>query len=204
MRTIWKKAVLLGASALLLAAAVFYLTSAWYTKMVSVAGMEFSAAQWDFTASHTVDDMYINVYSYASLTTHKAAPGTAGYIPIVLSASESDSDVDFRITVDKSTMSEEFQQRFRFYYKTTEDGTETDFSDSSVEMTGTIPYRQSVTVHIYWEWLYEPTGEDVTEEQIAAFNEFDTKVGQNPALYVQDMNARIRIAGAQAAPQQTP
>ena len=201
------KLILLIISILLLAAVAIYATTAWFTKMVSVSGMEFSVAKWDFTANQTLEDMVINIYEYASLNHNLAAPGTAGYIPIQLSATKSDTDVDYYITVDKSSMSEEFQDRLFFYFLDS-DGNRHDFENEGNDLSGTLARGTTTTVIIYWEWIYEltfvvPEGGELTEDQeaaIEAHNEFDTKVGKNPALYAQYMNAKIKIAGSQVVP----
>ncbi|NCB52317.1 MAG: hypothetical protein EOM54_10600 [Clostridia bacterium] len=194
-------------SSMLLVSVLIYATTAWFTKMVSVSGMEFSVAQWDFTANQTLDDMTINVYEYASLNGHLAAPGTAGYIPVLLSATHSDTDVVYYITVDESSMSQEFQDRIFFYYIDS-GGVQRIFENDGNDMTGVIAHGTSTTITIYWEWIYElefhvPEGQELTEEQRQAIedhNEFDTRVGQNPSLYASYMNATVRIAGVQAQP----
>jgi hypothetical protein len=117
MKPLRRKLLMLIISFLLLIAAVIYATSAWYTKMVSVADMEFKVARWDFAANQQLDDMVLNIYEYSTLNNQLVAPGTAGYIPIQLTAEGSDTDIDYYITVDKSKMSEEFKKRIRIYYK---------------------------------------------------------------------------------------
>jgi hypothetical protein len=206
MKPLRRKLVMLILSFLLLAAAVIYATNAWYTKMVSVADMEFEVARWDFAANQQLDDMVLNIYEYSTLHDQLVAPGTAGYIPIQLTALESDTDVNYYITVDKSPMSEEFKKRIRIYYK---DGTgEHDFHNDGNDLSGVLIKGTETTVIIYWEWIYElntdENGNPLTAEQILANNEFDTEVGKNPELYVKDMNAIISIAGAQVKPSPSP
>jgi len=192
---------------MLLVSVLIYATTAWFTKMVSVSGMEFSVAQWDFAANQTLDDMIINVYEYASMNGHLAAPGTAGYIPILLSATHSDTDVEYYVTVDDSSMSQEFRDRIYFYYIDS-GGVQHVFENDGNDMTGVITRGTSTTITIYWEWIYElefnlPEGQELTEEQQQAIedhNEFDTRVGQNPSLYAVYMNATVRIAGVQVEP----
>lgn len=202
MKPVLKKGAMLGLSLLLLTAAAIYLTTAWYTKMVSVSGVEFKAAQWDFTANHTVDDMVINVYEYASLNEKLAAPGTAGWIPITLGATESDTDINFQISVDKSSMSEEFQARISFYYKNAA-GERQELGSAEQFLSGVIPHGGQTTANIYWEWLYEAPATVTDPQARTAWDEFDTQVGQNPALYVGDMSATLSIAGAQSVPVQS-
>jgi len=199
-----KRLIMLIISFLLLIAAAVYATTAWFTKMVSAADMEFTVAKWDFTANQELQDMVINIYEYGSLNGENlVAPGTAGYIPIQLSAENSDTAVDYYVTVDKSQMSPEFQRRINIYY-IGEDSVRHDFKNDGNDMRGTLPPHGLKTVIIYWEWIYElQAGSDgtPTQAEIDAFNEFDTEVGRNPELYAKYMNATIRIAGAQVKPE---
>jgi hypothetical protein len=199
------KLIMLIISFLLLAAVVVYMTTAWFTKMVSVTGMDFSVAKWDFTANQMLGDMIVNVYEYSSLSDKLAAPGTAGYIPLELSAEKSDTDLDYYVTVDKTSMSAEFQERIHFYYDAA-DGTRTEFLNAGNDMSGIITKGTTKTVYIYWVWDYEPSyansGSLTAEQQkeLDAYNEFDTEVGKKPTLYVKYMDATVKIAGAQVVP----
>lgn len=181
MKTIHKKVALLGLSCLLLIGVTVYITMAWYTRMVSTAGMEFEVAQWDFTANQMIDDFTVNIYQYSHVlqengVTQVAAPGTAGYIPITLSLGDSQVDIQYYITVDTSTMSEEFQDRIFFYY--TEEVDEDDTSSSTSkeliafeglgeDMTGIITLDEKTKlVYVYWEWIYEV---EPSEEAVLAY-----------------------------------
>ncbi len=201
--------MLLAASLLLLIAAGVYLTFGWYTKMTSVAAMEYDVAQWDFTANYSVDDLILNVYTYSNVNNNKAAPGTAGEIPVRLSAEQSQTDVNYIITLDKSTMSPEFQERIFFYsdaamtHMIVNTGEIT--SETQVDhLTGTIPHGGTSTVKIYWKWIYEyediPSGISPIEEDSESFDAFDTEVGKRPDLYEADMGATLRISGVQPTP----
>ncbi len=215
------KMVLLGISTVVLLAATIMFTVAWYTKMVSVSGLEFKTAQWDFTANYSVDEIAVNVYEYTTLTDEPdpvAAPGTKGYIPLRLSAFQSDTDIEFTLLLDRGNMSEDFQKRIFFYcyvdadgnILNTEEGTKvylhggpSDVGGTEptkpVPMTGTIKHGESTDVYIFWEWLYEaPTGSTTLEAE--AWDEFDSKVGNNPKLYKEQMNAKISVLGVQMKP----
>ncbi len=214
MNQLRKKFFLLGISCTLLIVVIVYMAVAWYTKMVSVSGMEFEVAQWDFNANQLLDDMKINVYQYSTISKANdpnpqlAAPGTAGYIPIKLSADYSETDVEYYITVDKTSMSEEFQKRIFFYYKDSS-GNMHEFENKGNDLSGIIKARETKTINIYWEWIYElkptPSGPEgsytaLQQEEIDANNAFDTEVGKNPTLYVPYMNATVKIAGVQVKP----
>ncbi len=217
LKQLFVKMVLLGITVIILLAATIMFTVAWYTKMVSVSGLEFKTAEWDFTANYAVDDIAVNVYEYTSIRSDPepmAAPGTKGYIPIKLSAWQSDTDITFTLLLDRTSMSEEFQRRIFFYYYVDEEGniltTETGtkvYLDGSPEnpeleqvpMVGNIEHGSSTVIMIFWEWLYEaPDGS--TEAQISEWDKFDTAVGKNPALYKEDMNAKISVLGVQVEP----
>ena len=208
MRMIEQKFILLVLSLTLLVAVTFYATQAWFTKMTSVSGLRFDVAQWDFAANQLVDDRIVNVYQYASLANQVAAPGTAGIIPIELSATDSQTDIDYYITVDKSSMGEEFQDRIFFYFKD-ETGLQKEFLNEGEDLAGTLLRGQTKVITIYWKWIYEleliPEGQydAYTPEQLSIMAEhhrYDTLVGKNPALFATLMNARVLIAGAQVQP----
>lgn len=209
MRLLEQKFILLILSAILLVAITIYATQAWFTKMTSVSGLRFDVAQWDFAANHLVDDRIINVYQYATLANQVAAPGTAGFIPIELSALDSETDIDYYVTVDKSSMGKEFQDRIFFYYKDETTNLQKPFLNEGGDLAGTLLRGQTKEITIYWEWIYElkpvPEGENgaYTAEQLAIMAEhdrYDTLVGKNPALFATLMNARVLIAGAQVQP----
>ncbi len=215
------KVVLLGVSLAVVLAMCVYMTVAWYTKMVSVTGLEFKVAEWDFTANYAGDDIIVNVYEYSTInwseTEQLAAPGTAGYIPLKLGAWQSDTDVQFTLLMDRSTMSEDFQKRIFFYcwgdadgniLNQEEEGARKIYLQGSPEnptdttqhvMTGYVNRSGETEVRVFWEWVYTaPTGS--TPEQIETWDEFDTQVGKNPKIYKYDMNAKITIAGVQVEP----
>ncbi len=201
MNNIKKKGILLAVSILLLLVVGIYFTLAWYTKMTSVGGMNFNVAKWDFDANYSIGDLYLNVYSYTHVNGGLAAPGTSGEMPILLSAEDSDTDISFLITIDKTTMSNEFQERIYFY----KDKEMQQMITPDSTITGIIDAGGTTTVKIYWKWIYEfsdiPTGYGTIENETAAlFNEFDTAVGKRPDLYESKMNAAIRISGLQTDP----
>ncbi len=217
-KQVYMKAILMGIALLLLVAALIFFTAAWYTKMVSTAGIDLQAAKWDYTANHTIDDVMVNVYEYGTLENNRAAPGTEGWIPILLGARQAETNIKFTLTVDRSTMSQEFRDRIFFYYydeeidpyKTTKiyfGGSPSQPANTDiVEMRGEIPRGGTESVTVYWEWVYEATdilGEEATQQQITAWDEFDTKVGKNPELYATDMSAKVVIAGVEVRPAKT-
>ena len=164
MKELHKKAIMLGIAFLLLVSVLLYLSYAWYTKMTSVTHLEFQTADWNMNANENIDNFTVNVYRYPPIQNGVgdiAAPGTSGYVPIVLSAKRSDSDADYVISVNKGTMSEEFQKRIYFYTSATDFSSATEFvftttaeRDKNV-VTGTVLAGASNTEYIYWHWVYD-------------------------------------------------
>lgn len=215
MTQVKKRLLLLGVSCLLLVVITVFITVAWYTRMVSTAGMEFEVAQWEFSANEMIDDFTVNIYQYSHVlqdsagNTMVAAPGTAGYIPITLSLGDSEVDIEYYVTVDKTSMSDEFQERIFFYYLDENDEeAKLQLFNGVDDLTGIITLTEKTEeINIYWEWVYEvttaPDGEAYTQTEIDANNEFDTKVGKNPDDYESDMIATVQIYGVQVEPDST-
>lgn len=224
-KQLWTKGIVALSTLVLVIAVVIAATTAWFTKMTNVAGMEFSIAQWDFKANYQMDDFFVNVYEYYSLTENRAAPGTAGEIPIKLTASGSDTDVKYVIRVDRSGMEPEFQKRIFFYYMAGE--TRKYFTDVNV-LEGTLGRESSEVVTLYWEWVYEleygrtkthqpgdrieflPAEGDTgySDQDLVSVsynvhesNEFDTRVGLNPGQYASQIIATVKIFGYQVEPE---
>ncbi len=224
LKALSQKMVLLGVSLIILLGMLVYFSAAWYTKMVSVSGMKFEAAQWEFAANMSISDFNIRVYEYASLKTERASPGTGGWIPIELSAEESETDVKYTIMVDKTTMSKDFQKRIYFYYhEKNADGTDKLGADGkpirvylcgspenpaaeALALEGKLTRGTKETVMLYWEWVYAPQGpyadsNNTLYEAPEKWDEFDTNVGKNPELYESDMVAKVTIAGVEVKPE---
>jgi len=218
-----KKGILLAASFLLLMAAGVYMAFAWYTKVTSASDMMFDAARWEYSANYAVDSFALGVYTspvtdatgtFQAVVDGKAAPGTSGYSPVVLSAANSDAAVGYVLKVDKSTMSPEFQERIYFYQDeamTEPAGKDWGGEDRESDIiTGIIPAGSEKTVYIYWKWVYDlaeledmEDGIRTTEQTAEQFDEFDTQVGKNPEKYEPDMRAQILITGSQVQPEET-
>lgn len=201
MNNLKKKGILLVVSILLLIAAGVYFTLAWYTKMTSVGDLEFDVARWDYSANYSLSDYTVNVYTYSQLNNKKAAPGTAGVVPFLLSAEESDADIKIRLTIDKSTMSPEFQERIFFY----SDPDMTEMLTADTPIIAIVKRGETLGVPVYWKWIYEfddiPEGYATVEDETAeSFDVFDTQVGKRPDLYEPQMNATATIMGLQAEP----
>lgn len=170
-----RKSLMLVFSVVLLAVAVVYFAYAWYTKMASVSSLQFDAAQWDYRANYQSGEVYVNVYKYSNVENQKVAPGTEGYIPVKLSATESDTDISFQLTVIKDSLSAMFGERLIFYYRNGDTNpayrkgynAATDkysggyTADSLIEfdddhlLENTIKFGQEKQVTFYWRWVYD-------------------------------------------------
>ncbi len=205
LKVVTAKMILLGLTLVLLISCLVYFTAAWYTKMVSVSGLKFEAAKWDFSANFAIDDFKINVYQYSSITQDKVAPGTGGVIPISLAAYQSETNISYMIAVKRDTMHEKFKERIFFYYldasgnKVYFDGSPSNPKADSRTMVGEIARGEEAKVNIYWEWVYEaPVGSSAAV--ILEWDEFDTEVGKNPELWSNQMNAEVSIIGEETRP----
>jgi len=223
IKEIRKKGILLVVSLILLLAAGMYMAFAWYTKMTSASEMTFDTAKWEYSANFSSDPIIINIYNSpvsledgttgVAVVSGKAAPGTEGYAPVVLSAGNSDVAVGYTISVDKSLMSDEFKERIYFFQDaamTTPAGDS--WGDASgngrTVMTGTLQPGETKTVILYWRWVYDSAevsqiagGRRTTTATAAEFDAFDTKVGMNPDHYEKDMVAQVLISGTQVQPE---
>ena len=211
MKVLAEKSILLIISIILLVLVIVMLTYAWFTRMTSVTDLQFDVARWDFSANYLEDDISLNVYRYTEVDNENGtlvAPGTSGEIPILLSAENSDTDIEYTIHVDKSYMSEEFQERLYFYedeemtkmivYNVTPKG------DEVSNVTGEIKAGGTKLVKVYWKWIYEfddiPEGYEIQGETEDTFDAFDTAVGIRPDLYESQMVAVLKISGIQMEP----
>lgn len=171
MKELRKKAAMLIISTVLLISTVLYAAFAWYTKNTSVAGMDFKTAKWDVSANYQLDSFTVNVYEYNTIGEEPyAAPGVWGFIPIEMRADGSNTDVVYTITLDKSSLSKEFQDRLYFYYYSGEGNPPENYalpalSDlkelvasgaDKTSIIGTVEFGKEFNVEcIYWHWLYD-------------------------------------------------
>ena len=151
----------------LLVSVIIIGTVAWYTRVSNVTGMTMDVAKFDFNANYTTsDDVFlIDVGGYLSSTIApgKAAPGTKGVIPIRMSSGDSETAVSYSLNLDFTEMADEFQNRLRFYYYTSDNALHVidpaTATQTSSAITGTLAAtgQDGATKYeyIYWEWVYE-------------------------------------------------
>ena len=222
IKDIRKKGILLVASLLLLLAAGVYMAYAWYTKNTSASDMSFNAARWEYSANFSTEPIELNICSmpvkYAdgsegiSIVEGKAAPGTEGFAPIVLSAGESEIAVGYSLSVDKSLMSDEFKERIYFFQdeemtQPAGDNWGDTGGNGRTVITGILEPGETKTIIIYWRWVYDAAeiqntagGKRYTSMSSQEFDAFDTMVGSNPERYKADMVAQVLISGTQVEP----
>jgi len=146
--------------------------AAWYTRISVVNQISVDAAKFDFKANYTSDNFIIRAEDYTNVYgENKAAPGTAGVIPILVSAGDSNVDVNYILSLNTSGMDEAFKKRIRFFYipfdkkdLAFQDGVydpsyEKEF-DSANTIKGTLKGSANGTgenhyEYIYWEWVYD-------------------------------------------------
>lgn len=174
MSKLKKEIILVLISGCLLVSLLFYMTYAWYTKVVSVQNMDFVVAEWDFNANHGNGKIAVNVYDYLNVKETKVAPGTEGCIPVQLCVSAAaQTDVVYALQIDTSGMDDRFKQRIHFYYyKSDADNgfqytaasnpTKVEFDDDNY-INGTLhvisglngtPETEKI-VYVYWRWFYD-------------------------------------------------
>lgn len=178
-----KKAILSGASALLVIILILGAVLAWYTRLTNVTGMTFDAATFDVTASYLSESKILNPFNYSEVENGLSAPGVQGYVPIAITTTtDGEVEIQYRLNIDTGAMASEFQERIRFYYYTKdEDGTyvEHDLGFGEDDIMGTLSLEadqdsdgnRTVIEHVYWEWIYEG---DISTVLISPDDEYDS------------------------------
>ena len=110
-----------------------------------------NSLSWSFKAGATTSSVDTKNFT---ITISDAQPGTSGTIPINLSASGSDVDVDYTIGI-KMTSNPNTALNFK---KENSSGTTITLGDSA--LTGTLIKNTSTTVNLYWEWPYGTTADN--------------------------------------------
>ena len=157
-----RRGLALGAALALLIGVLVAGTVAWYTQLSNITGMTLNAAKIDIRANYASNTVIINANEYLNVDNNKAAPGTKGVIPLRVDAEGSETAVDYSISLNFSSMADEFKNRIRFYYYKTENGTtsEVTIDPATAAATDSAIFgevaKQGVNFeYIYWEWVYE-------------------------------------------------
>ena len=157
-----RRGLALGAALALLVGVLIAGTVAWYTQLSNITGMTMNAAKIDIRANYVADTVIINAGDYLNVSENKAAPGTKGVIPIRLDAEGSEVDVDYTVSLNFSSMADEFKNRIRFYYYKEVDGTTYEVTvdpataaATASAISGKVALGAVNYEYIYWEWVYE-------------------------------------------------
>ena len=175
------KAIILLATGALLVVLLIAGTAAWWTRVSMVNQMTMKAANFDFKSNYSDASFIIQAKDFINIfddENQKAAPGTAGVIPIVINAPDSDIEVAYSININTDSMDEAFKRRLRFFrIKSNEKGEPVDEGGNvivdaqgkllpgktPVEFTltpndpikGTVEPNEENIEYIYWEWVYD-------------------------------------------------
>lgn len=186
MQEMRRKALLTGASALLVVVLILGAVLAWYTRLTNVTGMTFDVATFDITATYLTESYILNPFDYSEILDSEdslSAPGVKGYIPVeVTTTADNEVEVNYRLNIDTGSMASEFQERIRFYYYTYEDGAyvEHDLGFGEDDIMGTLPIDEdSVIEHIYWEWVYEGDISTVLISPADMYSSSDSEIQYN-------------------------
>ncbi len=110
------KAIVFAAVGCVITACLFYVSVAWYTRVSNTHAVTFDVADYELAVNDNTDNEFlVNVYDYSNVQEKTAAPGTAGYIPLKMSARHSEISVDYTINWS-NLMFEELQKHIRFFY----------------------------------------------------------------------------------------
>lgn len=175
------KAIILLATGALLVVLLIAGTAAWWTRVSMVNQMTMKAANFDFKSNYSDASFIIQAKDFINIfddENQKAAPGTAGVIPIVINAPDSDIEVAYSININTDGMDGAFKRRLRFFkIKANDKGIPVDEEGNVIvdgegkllpgktpveyTLTSEKPIKGIVEPHeenieyIYWEWVYD-------------------------------------------------
>ncbi len=158
-----KKSILVVILLLLVAIATAYVggTYAKYTESVSGNGTA-TVAKWDFTTDNAISNLTINftdTYAASTLVAGKIAPGTSGSFAISVKNTNTETGVDFTLSLSSV---QNVPTNLKFYKDST---FTTEITPGSGTITGQLAAKDStgLSVPIYWKWNYETTGGDTAD-----------------------------------------
>lgn len=184
-----KRSILVLILLLLVAIATTYVggTYAKYTESVSGNGTA-TVAKWDFTTDNAISNLTINfteTYNASTLIAGKIAPGTSGSFAISVKNTNTETGVDFTLTLGSVT---NIPTNLKFYKDST---FTTQITPGTGTITGQLIAKDStgLSVPIYWKWDYETSNGDAN----------DTADGKAAT----ELTIPITITGTQVAPSAT-
>lgn len=140
-------------------------TYAKYTGETTGSGT-MTVAKWNFEKDNPEKTFTINfdgTVDEDTLATGKIAPGTKGKFDVDLCNTQTDTGVDYTITLDQIIG---MPQNLKFYTAESRgDNVELKPNDVNSKITGKLtPHQTSHKVTIYWEWKYSTGTEDDTKD----------------------------------------
>ena len=160
-----KRSILVLILLLLVAIATTYVggTYAKYTESVSGNGTA-TVAKWDFTTDNAITNLTINftdTYAASTLVAGRIAPGTSGSFAINLKNTNTETGVDFTLTLGTVT---NIPTNLKFYKDNTY---QTQITPGSGTITGQLAAKDGtgISVPIYWKWEYETTNGDANDTE---------------------------------------
>lgn len=189
-----QKRTLLVAVLLLLVGVTAYFGASTYAKYVSeITGnkAEVKVAKWDFVDDNETQEFEIelaNAVDESTLVEDRIAPGTSGSFKIVLNNKDTETGVDFTVTLDSITNK---PTNLKFYRNNDFTG---EVVPGTTQITGQLEANDAtdLEIPIYWQWAYE-TAEIATNDPV------DTADG----VAANELTVGVTIKGVQTAPSAT-
>jgi len=88
---------------------------AWYTRVSNISGLTLDVAGFDVRANYMNGKFLANAEDYMNVQLNKAAPGTIGCLPVLITT-QSETEVQYAITLDLKGVAPEILERLRFFY----------------------------------------------------------------------------------------
>ena len=183
-----KKSLLVIVLLLLVGLTAAYVSSTYakYTSTIDDNNGSVTVAKWAFATDNAAQDLTINftdTYDTSTLVSGKIAPGTSGSFNIALVNTNTETGVDFTLTLKDAT---NVPTNLKFYAD--------DTFTTEVALNGTITGQLAagdstgLSVPIYWKWAYE-SGSDSA----------DTADGEA----AETLSIVMQLTGVQTAPSTT-
>lgn len=184
-----KKSIITGVLLLVIGITAGFVASTYakYTDQVGGDGSA-SVARWAFGEDNDISSLTINLDQTpdpSTLVANKIAPGTSGSFAISLVNTNTETGVDFTLSLGSVT---NVPANLKFYK---DSNYTTEIVPGSTKVTGQLAAGDStgVDVKIYWKWEYETTNGDAA----------DTSDGEA----ARSLTIPVTITGVQTAPSST-
>jgi len=162
--------VILVAAAGLIVVALVIGGVAWYTRVANISGLTLDVAEFDVRANYMDGKFVMDAEDYMNVEMNKAAPGTIGCIPVLVTSS-SQTEVTYSLTLDLKKVAPEFLERVRFFYYDSTDSR----NEAYVEWYKWVDYQNAVASGVT-PAPTEPTTDEVsqaTRELFTAWTEYN-------------------------------